>query len=54
VLQCFHPLEALDGNTVRVGSDAEGDDPSVDPDGDGVTVGATALVRVELGPYAGE
>jgi len=48
LLQCFHPLEALEGNTVRVRGDAEGDDPSVDPDGDGVLIGAAALGLVEL------
>jgi hypothetical protein len=48
MLQCCHPLEALEGNTVRVSGDGQGDDPPVDSDGNGVTVGATALDLVEL------
>jgi len=54
LLQCFHPLEALKENAVRIASDGKGDDPPVDPDRDGVTVGSTALGPVKLGGHAGE
>ena len=54
LLQCFHPLEALEGNAVDVGGDAERGDPPVDSDGNDVTVGATALRLMEFGGYAGE
>ena len=38
VLQCCHPLEALEGCTDRVGDDGQGDDPPVDSDGNSVAV----------------
>jgi len=33
--ECFHPLEDLEGSTVRVGGDAKGHDPTVDTNGNG-------------------
>ena len=54
LLQWSHPLKAVEGNTVRVCGDAEGDDPPIDTDGNGVTIGATALGLVELGRHASQ
>jgi len=41
-------------NTVGVRGDAEGDDPSVDSDGDGVAISSTALGLMKFGGDAGE
>src|SRR5665213_1704207 len=54
LLQCCHPHEALKENAVRVGDDGKGDDPPVDSDGDGVTIGAAALGLVQFSGDAGE
>jgi hypothetical protein len=48
-LQCFHPLEAVEGTTIRVSSDSQGDNPSINSDGNDVTIATTALGMVELG-----
>jgi hypothetical protein len=54
LLQCCHPLEALEWNAVGVRGDAEGDDPPVDSDGNCVTVGTAALSLMKFGGDAGE
>jgi hypothetical protein len=54
LLPCCHPLETVKGNAVGDSGDAEGRDPPVDPDGDGVTVGSAALGPMKLGGRAGE
>lgn len=53
VLQCFHPLETLDGKAIRVSGDGQGDDPSINSDGNRVTSGSTALSLVQFGGNSG-
>src|ERR1039458_5161907 len=52
--KCFHPLEDLEGNAVRVGGDGKRGDPSVNPDRNGVTIGAASLRLVKLCGHAGQ